>query len=90
MFLATLAALAQSSDPGGQVGKNIGDILQGFARPVYIGVVCVFALAFLMGRKIAGLAIYLVVAVIVGVVIFNPGGFTDLVKSIGDAVSNGV
>ena len=91
MLHAFIALLAQSTDnPGSQIGDNVKDNLQGFAAAAYIGIVGVMALVFFAGRKISQLAIYLFVAVIVGILIFDPGGFTNIVKSLGESISNGV
>jgi hypothetical protein len=60
------------------------------AVPLYLGLVGIMALGFLAGRKIAGLAVFMVVALGIGILVMNPEGFGNIVKSIGDAVSRNV
>jgi hypothetical protein len=91
MLTTTLATLiAQADNPGKTVGENIKDLLQGLAVPLYLGLVGIMALGFLAGRKIAGLAVFMVVALGIGILVMNPEGFGNIVKSIGDAVSRNV
>jgi hypothetical protein len=90
MLTTTLALLAQADNPGKTVGENIKDLLQGLAVPLYLGLVGIMALGFLAGRKIAGLAVFMVVALGIGILVMNPEGFGNIVKSIGDAVSRNV
>lgn len=82
--------LAAASDPGSKIGDNIGKMLEGLAQPVYLGVVAVMAIGLLSVRKIASAAVFFIVALGVGILVFDSAGFASLVKSVGDAITRGV
>lgn len=86
MFAFLLAA----GDPGQTVGQNLGDMLHGAAVPIFIGVVGVFAIGYLTSRNLSKLAVFVAVAVAVGVIVLTPDTFGNIVQSVGDALGKGV
>ena len=89
-MVSHLYTLAASSDPGAKIGDNIFQILQGFATKIYLGLVIVFILAYASGRKIGQLAVFIVVALGIGVIVMDSSGWMNIVKAIGDAVTKNV
>jgi hypothetical protein len=85
-----VVGVVAAADPGSQIGKNIGDMLQGLAGPVFLALLGLMAIAFLAGRKISQFAVYAVVAVGVGILIFDPTGVKNIITSIGDTITKGV
>ena len=53
-WLLTASALAAGD--GERVGENVGDLLGGWAKSLYVGIAAVVALVFLLNRKFADLA----------------------------------
>lgn len=85
-----LSFLVAAADPGSQVGKNLGGMLQGLAVPVYLGVIGLFALAYLAGRQMSKLAVFAAAALGVGILVMDPSSFGDIAKSVGNAISHGI
>jgi hypothetical protein len=65
-------------------------MLQHLAAPVWLGLVGIMAIGYLFARKVSGLAVFILVAMGVGILILNPTAFEHVVRSIGDAISRGV
>ena len=76
-------ALAQS---GNDVGRNVGDLLQGTATQIYGGIVAVVGLMFLINRRYTELAIFLVAAVVVAWLVFSPDQIAAAARAIGRQV----
>lgn len=76
-------ALAQS---GNDVGRNVGDLLQGTATQIYGGIVAVVGLIFLINRRYTELAIFLVATVVVAWLVFSPDQIASAARAIGRQV----
>lgn len=85
-----LLALLAAADPGSQVGQNLGNMLTGFAKPVYLGIVACVALVCLLSRKFIGLFVFMGGALLVGWLVFDSAGFGSFAQSVGNALSRGV
>ena len=80
-------AMAQGSNAGERVGDNLGDLLGDWAKSLYVGIAAIVALMFLLNRRFADLAIFLVAAVVVGGFVLAPGEVSDVVKGIWDSLT---
>lgn len=76
-------ALAQS---GNDVGRNIGDLLQGTATQIYGGIVAIVGLVFLINRRYTELGIFLLAAVVVAWLVFSPDQIAAAARAIGRQV----
>ncbi len=85
-LVATAPAMAASGD-GERVGENIGDLLGGWAKSLYIGIAAVVALVFLLNRKFADLAIFMLAAVLVGGFVMAPSDIAAVVRDIWQTVT---
>ena len=81
---AASPALAQE---GEKVGDNLGDLLSGWARPLYIGIAAIVALVFLVNRRFGELAVFLVAAVVVGGFVLAPDSVASTVEDIWSSVT---
>ena len=77
-----LAAPVWAARDGENVGENVGNLLGGWAKSLYVGIAAVVALMFLMNRRFGDLAIFMLAAVLVGGLGIAPGGISGLVKDI--------
>jgi hypothetical protein len=84
-----LVAPAYAAGDGEKVGENVGHLLGGWARSLYVGIAAVVALMFLMNRKFADLAVFMLAAVLVGGFVMAPNDVADTVKSIWSTVTSG-
>jgi len=82
VLLLAPAALAAGND----VGRNLGSLLRRYAGEIYVGVVAVVGLVFLLNRRLSDLAVFFVVAVLVGWLVFSPGQVADTARAIGKQV----
>ena len=57
---------------GEQVGENVGNLLGGWAKSLYVGIAAVVALVFLLNRRFADLAVFMVAALLVGGFVMAP------------------
>lgn len=72
---------------GEQVGRNVGQLLGGWARSLFVGVAAVIALMFLVNRRFADLALFMVAAVLVGGFVMAPTEIASTIKSIWQTVA---
>jgi hypothetical protein len=77
-----LAWPALAAGEGQRVGENIGDLLGGWAKNLYVGIAGVVALVFLLNRRFADLAIFIVAAVVVGGFVMAPDDIAGTVRDI--------
>jgi hypothetical protein len=82
-----VAAPALAAGDGERVGENVGDLLGGWAKSLYIGIAAVVALVFLLNRKFADLAIFMVAAVLVGGFVMAPSEIAAVVRDIWQTVT---
>ena len=67
-----MTAPAWAAGDGEKVGENIGNLLGGWAKSLYVGIAAVVALMFLLNRRFADLAVFMVAALIVGGFVMAP------------------
>ena len=79
-------ALAQQ---GERVGENIGELLGGWAASLFVGLVAIVSLVFLANRRYSELAVFLVVAVVVGAFALVPDAAAQTIRGIVRAITAG-
>ena len=79
---ATAAAPALAKGEGERVGENLGALLGGWAKSLYVGIAALVALVFLLHRRFADLAIFFVAAIAVGGFVMAPNDIAGVVKDI--------
>ena len=78
-----LAAMpAYAAGDGERVGENVGDLLGGWAKSLFMGIAGLVALIFLLNRRFADLAIFMVAAVVVGGFVMAPNDIAGTVRDI--------
>src|SRR5256885_14903598 len=65
-FSWVLVAPVYAAGDGEKVGQNIGNLLGGWAKSLYVGIAAAGALMFLLNRKFAALALVMLGPVLVG------------------------
>ena len=81
-LLLSLATSALAAGDGEQVGKNLGELLGGWSKSLYGGIAGLVALVFLLNRRFADLAVFMVAAVLVGGFVMAPGDIASTVRGI--------
>jgi peptidoglycan/LPS O-acetylase OafA/YrhL len=74
LLLFPAAALAAGND----IGKNVANLLKGYATELYGGIVGVISLVFLLNRRFNELAVFLLAAIVVAWMVFAS---SDLAKA---------
>src|SRR3954470_24231547 len=77
-----LAAPAYAAGDGEKVGENVGNLLGGWAKNLYVGIAAVVALVFLLNRKFADLAVFMLAALIVGGFVMAPNDVAGTIRDI--------
>ena len=77
-----LAGGAHAAGEGERVGENVGDLLGGWAKSLYVGIAGLVALVFLLNRRFADLAVFLLAAVLVGGFVLAPAEIAGTVRDI--------
>ena len=78
----SVTASAWAQGDGEKVGENIGNLLGGWAKNLYIGIASVVALMFLMNRRFADLAVFMGAALIVGGFVMAPNDIAGTIRDI--------
>src|ERR1700760_1058600 len=78
---------AYAAGNGEKVGQNIGNLLGGWAKSLYVGIAAVVALMFLMNRRFADLALFMLAAVLVGGFVMAPNDVSSMVHDIWTTIS---
>jgi hypothetical protein len=81
------AATALAAGDGEKVGENVGHLLGGWARSLYIGVAAVCALMFLVNRRFGDLALFLLAALLVGGFVLAPNEVASTIRGIWQTVT---
>jgi hypothetical protein len=81
------AAPALAAGDGEQVGRNVGNMLGGWARSLFVGIAGIVALMFLFNRRFADLAIFMVAAVVVGGFVMAPGDVSSTIRDIWNTIT---
>src|SRR3954449_9341481 len=84
-----LAAPVYAAGDGERGGENVGHLLGGWAKSLYVGIAAVVALVFLLNRKFADLAVFMLAAVMVGGFVMAPDSIATTVKDIWSTVTSG-
>jgi hypothetical protein len=82
VWLWVLAPPALAAGDGERVGENIGNLLGGWAKSLYVGIGAVVALLFLLNRRFGDLAVFMVAALIVGGFVMVPDEVAGTVRDI--------
>ena len=77
-----LAGSAVAAGDGERVGKNLGDMLGGWSKSLYVGIAGLVALMFLLNRRFADLAVFFVAATVVGGFVMAPKDIAGAVRDI--------
>src|SRR6201991_2232935 len=85
---ALLAPIALAQGDGEKVGENIGNLLGGWAKSLYVGIAAVVALMFLMNRKFADMAIFMLAALVVGGFVMAPNDVAGTVRDIWQTITS--
>ena len=87
--LATWIVLTAATAPawaargqGERVGENLGDLMGGWAKSLYVGIAALVALVFLLHRRFADLAIFFVAATAVGGFVLAPNDVAGTIRDI--------
>ena len=73
---------------GEKVGENVGHLLGGWAKSLYVGIAAVVALMFLMNRRFGDLALFMLAALLVGGFVMAPADVASLVRSIWTTITS--
>lgn len=71
---------------GNSVGSNLAGLLREYAGELYTGIVAIFALVFLVNRRLTELMMFFCAAIVVGWLVFAPGQVADAAKAIAHQV----
>jgi|SRR3954452_8784339 hypothetical protein len=82
LTLALTSAAAWAAGDGERVGENVGRLLGGWARSLYVGITAIVALMFLMNRRFADLAVFIVAAVLIGGFVLAPTEVAGTIRDI--------
>jgi hypothetical protein len=82
-----LTARADAAGQGERVGENVGELLGGWAKNLYVGIAAVVALLFLVNRRFADLAVFLLAALLVGGFVLAPGQVANTIRDIWQTVT---
>jgi hypothetical protein len=77
-----LVAPAWAAGSGEKVGQNVGNLLGGWAKSLYVGIAAVVALIFLLNRRFADLALFMLASVLVGGFVIAPSDVAGVVRDI--------
>ena len=76
------AGPAWAAGEGERVGENIGDLLGGWSKSLFVGIAGLVALMFLLNRRFADLAIFMVAATVVGGFVMAPNDIAGTIRDI--------
>src|SRR3954471_11752828 len=85
VLLAATPVLAAGN--GEDVGRNLGQLLGGWAKSLYLGIAGLVALVFLLNRRFADLAIFVMAATVVGGFVMAPNDIAHTVRDIWHTVA---
>jgi hypothetical protein len=81
------AAPVLAAGDGERVGRNVGNLLGGWARSLFVGIAGIVALMFLFNRRFADLAIFAFAAVVVGGFVMAPGDVSSTIRDIWNSIT---
>ena len=86
-WLGVLVAPVAAQGDGERVGKNLGDMLGGWSKSLYLGIAGLVALMFLLNRRFADLAVFIVAATVVGGFVMAPTEIAGMVRDIWQTIT---
>ena len=78
---------AFAAGDGERVGENVGKLLGGWAKSLYVGITAIVALMFLLNRRFADLAVFVVAAVLVGGFVLAPTEVAGTIRDIWNTIT---
>ena len=84
VFVCTLSvtASAWAQGDGEKIGENVGKLLGGWAKSLYVGIAAIVALMFLLNRRFADMAVFMLAALIVGGFVMAPNDVAGTIQDI--------
>ena len=82
-----LAGVRAGGGDGERVGENLGDMLGGWSKSLYLGIAGLVALMFLLNRRFADLAVFIVAATVVGGFVMAPNDIAGTVRDIWQTIT---
>src|SRR3954453_15748806 len=76
------AGPAMAAGDGERVGENLGKMLGGWAQSLYVGIAGLVALMFLLNRRFADLAVFMIAVVVVRGFVMAPNDIASTVRDI--------
>jgi hypothetical protein len=73
---------AFAAGSGEKVGQNVGDLIGGWAKSLYVGIAAVVSVMFLLNRRFADLALFMLAAVLVGGFVLAQRDVAGMVRDI--------
>src|ERR671917_436531 len=86
-WLVVLVAPAVAQGDGEEVGRNLGDMLGGWSKSLFLGIVGLVALLFLLNRRFADLAVFMVAATVVGGFVMAPNDIAGAIRDIWQTIT---
>jgi hypothetical protein len=83
----TIATAALAAGDGERVGENVGRLLGGWAKSLYLGVAALVAIVFLLNRRFADLAVFMVAATLVGGFVLAPAEIAGAIRDIWQTIA---
>ena len=81
------AVPAAAAGDGERVGENIGELLGGWSKSLFMGIAGLVALIFLLNRRFADLAIFMVASLVVGGFVMAPDDIAGTVRDIWQTIT---
>jgi hypothetical protein len=82
-----LVPAAFAAGQGERVGENVGDLLGGWAKSLYVGIAGLVALMFLLNRRFADLMLFMVAATLVGGFVMAPDDIAGTIRDIWSTIT---
>jgi hypothetical protein len=82
-----LVAPVYAAGDGERVGENVGHLLGGWAKSLYVGIAAIVSLMFLMTRRFADLAVFMLAALLVGGFVMVPNDVAGVMRDIWQTVT---
>jgi hypothetical protein len=86
-WFLVLAGSASAAPDGERVGDNLGDMLGGWAKSLFLGIAGLVALLFLLNRRFADLAVFIVAATVVGGFVMAPNDIAGTIRDIWQTIT---
>jgi hypothetical protein len=87
MVWLVAAVPASAAGDGERVGENIGELLGGWSKSLFMGIAGLVALIFLLNRRFADLAIFMVASLVVGGFVMAPDDIAGTVRDIWQTIT---